>query len=189
MPQYSYKNVAPKLMGNNFIADTAVLIGHVSLGPGANIWFGSVARGDVNEISIGEGTNVQDLCMMHVTEKSSLSLGEQTSVGHQVTMHGCKIGKGCLIGMGATLLDDCEIGDFSLVAAGSVVTPGKKFPPRSLIMGSPARVKRELTEDEVSFVANHFKSYLGHAKEFMDESIVKKDRLASMIEPANIKTC
>jgi len=174
MPQYSYKSFAPDLQGENFIADNAVVIGKVTFKMGANLWFGSVARGDVNAITIGEGVNVQDLCMLHVTESRSLEVGDRTSVGHSVTMHGCKVGRECLIGMGSTLLDDCEIGDQSLVAAGSVVTPGKKFPPRSLIMGSPAKLKRELTEEEVHFVSNHYKSYLGYAKEFMDDNIVKR---------------
>lgn len=174
MPQYSYKQFIPALEGENFIADNAVVIGKVKMGKGASLWFGSVARGDVNQISIGESANIQDLCMLHVTEKSPLSIGDHTSVGHQVTMHGCKIGRGCLIGMGATLLDDCEIGDHSLVAAGSVVTPGKKFPPNSLIMGSPAKVKRELTEKEINFVSNHYKSYLSYARDFMDKDIVKR---------------
>ena len=174
MPKYSYKHFRPELGGENFIADNARVIGRVALKKGANLWFGVVARGDVNKITIGEGVNIQDLCMLHVTEKSPLFVGDRTSVGHNVTMHGCKIGEKCLIGMGSTLLDDCEVGEQSLVAAGSVVTPGKKFPPRSLIMGSPAKVKRELTEEEVRFVSNHYKSYLSYAKEFLDPSIVKR---------------
>lgn len=174
MTQYSYKNHRPKLDSSNFIAENATLIGRVELGEGANIWFQTVIRGDVNSISVGNNTNIQDMCMLHVTEASDLRIGNNTSVGHQVTLHGCKVGDGCLIGMGATLLDDCEIGDNCLVAAGSVVTPRKKFPPNSMIMGAPAKRVRELTSEEIRFVANHYKSYLGYSQEFMDPEIVKK---------------
>ncbi|MCO4753851.1 MAG: gamma carbonic anhydrase family protein [Bacteriovoracaceae bacterium] len=174
MAIYSYKKFNPSYDNSNFLADGSTIIGRATLGTGANIWFQTVVRADVNEIKIGDHTNIQDLCMLHVTEKSPLIIGNNTSVGHQVTMHGCTVGEGCLIGMGSTLLDDCEIGDNCLVAAGSVVTPRKKFPPRSMIMGSPARRVRELTEEEVNFVKNHYKSYLGYSKEFMDPNIVKK---------------
>lgn len=174
MPLYSYKNSSPKLAGGNFIADSATIIGDVELGEGANVWFQSVLRGDVNRIEVGKNTNIQDLCMLHITEGSDLKIGENTSVGHSVTLHGCKVGNSCLVGMGATLLDDCEIGDYSLVAAGSVVTPRTKFPPMSMIMGAPARRVRALTREEVEFISNHYKSYLGYSKEFMDPDIVKR---------------
>ena len=174
MAIYSYKNLRPHYNTSNFLADNCAIIGEVLMGENANVWFQTVVRGDVNSIEIGENTNIQDLCMLHVTEKSPLKIGKNTSVGHSVTLHGCSVGDGCLIGMGATLLDDCEIGEMSLVAAGSVVTPRKKFPPKSMIMGSPARVVRELTEEEVRFVSNHYKSYLSYAREFNDPEIVKR---------------
>ncbi|MEX0797810.1 MAG: gamma carbonic anhydrase family protein [Bacteriovoracaceae bacterium] len=174
MSLYSYKNFRPTVNESNFIAENATVIGRTVLGENANIWFQSVARGDVNEISIGDNSNIQDLCMLHVTEASPLKIGNNVSVGHQVTLHGCEVGDSCLIGMGSTLLDDCSIGEFSLVAAGSVVTPGKKFPPRSMIMGAPAKRARELTEEEVHFIGNHYKSYLGYAKEFLDPEVVVK---------------
>lgn len=174
MPLYSYRSVKPQIDSSNFIAESATLIGKVFLGKSANVWFQTVARGDVNEIRIGTNTNIQDLCMLHVTEASPLIIGANTSVGHHVTLHGCKVGDGCLVGMGATLLDDCEIGNYSLVAAGSVVTPRQKFGPCSMIMGAPARKVRDLTREEVEFVSNHYKSYLGYSQEFMDPAIVQK---------------
>ena len=174
MAIYSYKNFIPSYNESNYIAESCSVIGRTFLGENANLWHHTVARGDVNSIEIGENTNIQDLCMLHVTERSPLKVGANTSVGHSVTLHGCKVGDGCLIGMGATLLDDCEVGDMSLVAAGSVVTPRKKFPPKSMIMGSPARLVRELTDEEVEFVTNHYKSYMSYAKEFNDPSIVKR---------------
>ena len=174
MPFYSYKNFEPKYNDTNFIADNATIIGRTTLEEGANIWFQTVARGDVNEIFVGKNSNVQDLCMLHVTEKSPLHIGSNVSVGHHVTLHGCKVGPGCLIGMGATLLDGCEIGAGSLVAAGSVVPPGKVFPPGSMIMGTPAKRTRDLRLEELEFVKNHYKSYLAYAKEFKNSEIVKK---------------
>lgn len=173
MPKYSYKDVSPQTDQASFIAESATIIGNVVLGEGSNIWFQSVLRGDVNSMNIGKNTNIQDLCMLHVTEESALSIGANTSVGHSVTLHGCKVGDSCLVGMGATLLDDCEVGNHSLVAAGSVVTPRSKFPPMSLIMGAPAKKVRDLTREEVEFVSNHYKSYLGYSQEFADGNIVK----------------
>lgn len=174
MPRYSYKGIVPDIEKAAFIAEDAVIIGSVITGEGANIWFKSVARGDVNSISIGKNSNVQDLCMLHVTEESPLKIGDNVSVGHSVTLHGCSVGNSCLIGMGSTLLDDAVIGDYCLVAAGSVVTPRTKFPPMSLIMGAPAKKVRDLTSEEVAFISNHYKSYLGYAKEFSDPEIFKE---------------
>jgi carbonic anhydrase/acetyltransferase-like protein (isoleucine patch superfamily) len=127
-----------------------------------------VVRADVNFIKIGKNTNIQDLCMLHVTELNSLTIGENTSLGHSVVLHGCKIGNGCLIGMGAIILDGAEIGDHSLVAAGSLVSPGKKFPPGSLIKGRPAQVERALNPDELKKVSNHFESYLAYKEQYLD---------------------
>ena len=166
MAVYIYKDMKPKYNNSNFIADSAQVIGNCELGEGANVWFNSVARGDVNKIIIGENTNVQDLSMLHVTEESDLIIGNNVSIGHSVTLHGCEIGDGCLIGMGATVLDDAVIGEGSLVAAGSLVPPRKKFPKNVMIMGNPAKVVRELSEEEIHNITNHYKSYMGYAKEF-----------------------
>lgn len=170
MPLYRYKNFVPVLFPSCFIAPSADVIGRVILGENVGLWFKVVARGDVNEIRIGENTNVQDLCMLHVTEKQGLLIGKNISIGHGVTLHSCTIGDGCLIGMGAIILDGAEIGECSLVAAGSVVTPYKKFPPRSLIKGSPAKVERSLTQEEVNIYSNHYKSYLVYKDEFVDNN-------------------
>lgn len=150
-----------------YISEGAKVIGRAQLGDHVSIWFNSVVRADVNFIKIGENSNVQDLCMLHVTELNSLMIGSNTSLGHSVVLHGCKIGNGCLIGMGAIILDGAEIGDNSIVAAGSLVTPGKKFPPGSMIKGRPAVVERALTQEEIEKTSNHYRSYLGYKEQYL----------------------
>lgn len=173
MSLYRYKEHRPILLGSgHFIADNATLIGRVRLQDYVNIWFQSVIRGDVNEIVIGQGTNIQDLCMLHVTEEHALTIEEHVSVGHQVTLHGCHIEKECLIGMGAVILDGARIAKHCLVAAGSVVPPGKTYEEGSLIMGSPAKAIRKLKDKELMMVKNHYKSYLAYAAEFNDPTCV-----------------
>ncbi|MDF1879941.1 gamma carbonic anhydrase family protein [Sulfurimonas sp. MAG313] len=154
---YPFKKWTPKLGNKTWIAPSADVIGNVTLGKDVSIWFGCVVRGDVHYISIGDRTNIQDLSMIHVThyKKDDMSdgnptiIGNDVTVGHRVMMHGCRIEDACLIGMSATILDGAVIGKESIVGAGSLVTKNKVFPSRSLIMGSPAKVIRTLTDDEV----------------------------------------
>lgn len=174
MSLFSYKEHTPKILESNFIAPGAMIIGRVHLEQHVNIWYNCVLRGDVNKITIGENTNIQDLSMLHVTAKDALKIGKNVTVGHSVVLHGCTIGDGSLIGMGAKILDGVQIGNNSLVAAGSIVTPGKKFPDNSFIIGSPAICKRELTVDEIKQYSNHYKSYVGYAKDYLDSSIVSE---------------
>ena len=162
-----YFDFYPTLGERVFAADGAKVIGQADLGDHVNIWFNTVVRADVNFIKIGKNTNIQDLCMLHVTEENSLTIGENTSLGHSVILHGCKIGKGCLIGMGAIILDGAEIGDNCLVAAGSLVTPGKKFPSGSMIKGRPAVVERQLSPEEISKISNHYKSYVEYKEQYL----------------------
>lgn len=167
MKLYPYKNYYPTISDGVYIAAGVKIIGRVFLEENSNIWFNSVIRGDVNFIKIGKNTNVQDLCMLHVTELNSLSIGENTSLGHSVVLHGCSIGNGCLIGMGAIILDGAEIGDNCLVAAGSLVPPGKKFPAGSLIKGRPAVMERSLSVEELQKTSRHYESYLGYKNEYL----------------------
>ena len=154
---YTFKNTKPKVDKNTWIAPSADVIGDVSCGKDCSIWFGCVVRGDVNYIKIGNRTNVQDLSMIHVThykkeDKSDGNptvIGDDVTIGHRVMLHGCTIENACLIGMSATILDGAVIGKESIVGAGALVTKNKIFPPRSLIVGSPAKVIRELNDDEV----------------------------------------
>ena len=174
MPLYSFKGIKPQYDSSVFIAPSADVIGKVVLEKNVNIWYQCVARGDVNYIRIGKNTNVQDLTMLHVTKDFALTIGENVSIGHSVTLHGCTIGNSCLIGMGAIIMDGAEIGENCVVAGGSVVPPGKKYPPHSMIMGNPAVVKRELTVLEREQYGNHYKSYVSYKDEFMDPSLVIK---------------
>lgn len=157
----SFRDTNPKIHETAFIAEDAVVIGDVEIGAEASVWYGSIVRGDVNFIRIGARTNIQDGSVIHVSsETHSTVLEEEVTVGHRVTLHGCHVEKGCLIGIGAIILDGARIGKNSLVAAGSLVTPGTIIPERSLVMGSPARVKRELSEDEVKGLEKFWRNYV-----------------------------
>lgn len=154
---HSFKGVSPKIGLNTWLAPSADVIGDVTIGEDSSIWFGSVIRGDVHYIKIGSRTSIQDLSMVHIThhkkadrsDGSPTIIGDDVTVGHRVMLHGCTIEDACLIGMSATILDNAVIGKESIVGASSLVTKGKVFPPRSLIMGSPAKRIRELTDEEV----------------------------------------
>lgn len=166
MSTYEFKGQRPKIAKNVFIAPSAEVIGDVELGESSNIWFQSVLRGDVNKITIGAGTNIQDLSMLHVTEVGPLIIGAGVTVGHSVVLHACTIEDSCLIGMGAQVLDGAVIGKKSLVAAGSVVPPGKIYPENSYIMGIPAKRIRELKSSEIKEYSEHYKSYIELAAEY-----------------------
>jgi carbonic anhydrase/acetyltransferase-like protein (isoleucine patch superfamily) len=154
---YPFKQWTPLTGEKTWIAPSADVVGNVTMGEDCSIWFGCVVRGDVHYISIGDRTNIQDLSMIHVThyKKEDMSdgnptvIGNDVTVGHRVMLHGCTIEDACLIGMSATILDGAVIGKESIVGAGALVTKNKKFPPRSLIVGSPAKAVRELTDEEV----------------------------------------
>ncbi|HIC10631.1 MAG TPA: gamma carbonic anhydrase family protein [Campylobacterales bacterium] len=165
-----YQNYSPKIGENSWIAPTASVIGDVTMGRDCSIWFGAVIRGDVHSIIIGDRTNIQDLSMVHTTHHKGKErkmddgnptiIGNDVTIGHKVMLHGCTIEDGCLIGMSATILDGAVIGKESIVGAGALVTKGKKFPPRSLILGSPAKVVRELSDDEVAELYASAKRYV-----------------------------
>lgn len=141
---------SPRVDGTAFVAWNAEVAGDVGIGPGASIWFSASVRGDIAPIEIGEGSNIQDGAVVHVDTGLPCRIGKRVTVGHGAILHSCVVGDGALIGMGAIVLNGAEIGAGSIVGAGALVTQGKKFPPRSLIIGSPAAVKRELTDEEVA---------------------------------------
>lgn len=152
---------APQISEKVFIADNARLIGDVKVGAGSSIWFNVTLRGDVMPIVVGREVNIQDGSVVHGTfQKCGTVIEDRVTIGHLVMLHGCRIGAKCLIGMGSILMDQCEIGEQSIVAAGSLVTEGSIFPPRSLIVGSPAKVKRPLTEKEIQFLDQSADNYL-----------------------------
>ena len=158
-----HKGVTPQLDTSVFLAPTACVIGDVQIGEKSSLWFNVVVRGDVNFIRIGSRTNIQDGSVIHVTgDTHPTVVGDDVSVGHSATLHGCTIHDKCLIGIGAIVLDGAVVGASSLVAAGSVVAPGTQIPPQSLVMGSPGRVKRVLTEDEcrdIHLIAERYLQY------------------------------
>ena len=139
------------------------------MGDHASLWFNVVARGDINQIIIGENTNIQDLSMLHVLEDVPLIIGKDVSVGHNVTLHACTVEDNCLIGMGAVVLDGALIQKNSVVAAGSVVPPGKSYPPNSLIMGNPAKLYRALKDDEIGKYGQHYLSYIETKNQFLEK--------------------
>jgi len=171
-----YKEWFPKLGKGTWVAPDATLIGNLETGKECSIWFGCVIRADVHKIRIGDRTNIQDLSMIHVThyKKPDMSdghptiIGSDVTVGHRVMLHGCTIGDACLIGMNATILDGAVIGRESIVGAGALVTGGKSFPPRSLIIGSPAKAVRQLSDSEVEELYASASRYVGFKDDYID---------------------
>jgi len=159
-----FNGISPVIENPAFIADNAVITGNVFIKEDANIWYGAVLRGDIEPITVGSGSNIQDLCILHTSEGTPCTVGDNVTVGHGVILHGCTVEEHCLIGMGATILDGAVIGKESIVGACALVTKGKVFPPRSMIMGSPAKVVRQLTDSEVAGLHEHPKHYVEVAK-------------------------
>ncbi len=163
----AFNNLSPVIHHTAFVAETAIIIGEVEIGEDASVWFGSILRGDVNHIRIGARTNIQDATVIHVSSKTHPTiLEDQITVGHRVTLHGCHVESGCLIGIGAILLDGVRVGRNSLVAAGSLLTPGTQIPPNSLVMGSPAKVKRQLTTEELAYLDKSWQNYVELKKHY-----------------------
>lgn len=163
-----YQGIYPTLGKNVFIAPNATLIGDVHLGEDCSVWFNTVIRGDVNYIRIGSRTNIQDLCMCHVTlERWPLIVGEGVTIGHNAVLHGCVIKDYCLIGMGARILDGAQVGPHALVAAGSVVREGFIVPEKTLVGGIPAEVKRALQEDEIENIITSAQRYVRYKNTYL----------------------
>ncbi len=166
----NFQDKTPKISPNVFIAPDAWVIGAVTIGKNCSILFGAVIRGDLEPIIIGNNSNIQDHSIIHTSKgKVPTTIGSYVSVGHRVTLHSCTIKDRALIGMGAIVLDEAVISEDSLVGAGSLVTQGKTFPPRSLIIGSPARVIRELTDEEVAHNKLIAERYVGVGKSYCEE--------------------
>lgn len=171
---HKFKAHMPRLGENTWIAPSADVIGEVMCGEECSIWFGCVVRADVNYIKIGDRVNIQDLSMIHVTHYKNLDksdgnptiIGDDVTIGHRVMLHGCSIEDACLIGMSATILDGAIIGKESIVGAGALVTKNKVFPPRSLIMGSPAKFIRELNDEEVKELYASASRYVEFKKDY-----------------------
>jgi len=157
----SARGFTPEIGDDVFIADNSRIIGDVKIGQKSSVWYNVTIRGDVMPIRIGAETNIQDGSVLHGTYgKFGCEISDRVTIGHSVILHGCKINKKCLIGMGSIIMDGADIGECSVVGAGSLVTEGKKFEPYSLIVGRPAVFKRKLTEDEIKFLDQSADNYL-----------------------------
>lgn len=168
MALYSYKNNQPKLHPTVFIAPTAQIIGNVHIGKKSSVWFQSILRGDLDKISIGERTNIQDLCMCHIDVGFPLKIGDGVTIGHRSILHGCTIEDECLIGMGSIVMNKAVIGKGSVVAAGTVVLEKTIIPPYSLVTGSPGKIKKtyENREEIVKSIQTMSESYMESAQSF-----------------------
>ncbi|SHI97199.1 Carbonic anhydrase or acetyltransferase, isoleucine patch superfamily [Clostridium cavendishii DSM 21758] len=165
-----FLNKTPKIDSDVFIAPSSDIIGDIEIEKDASIWFGAVLRGDVNKIKISRGVNVQDNSVIHVDEDYEVFIGENATIGHNAIIHGATIGNNSLIGMGAIILNGAKIGKNSIIAAGSLVPQNKEIPDGVLCMGSPAKVVRNLSMDEVEKIANSAKHYIKISKKYTIKS-------------------
>lgn len=162
-----FKQNSPTIHESAWVASDAWIIGDVCLEPEVSVFFGAVVRGDIMPIRVGKQTNIQEHSMLHTSYgRGACIVGEQVTIGHRAILHGCTVEDRCLIGMGAIVLDDAIIGEGSLVGAGAVVTEGKKFPPRSLILGTPAKVVRELTDSDFEGILKNAANYVIKGAEY-----------------------
>ena len=166
---YSLDGRQPEIADDAYVAPGAILIGRVILKPGASVWFGCVMRGDNDDLIVGEDSNVQDGSVVHTDPGLKVQIGRRVTVGHQVMLHGCTIGDDCLIGIGARVLNRAVIGRDSIVAAGSLVPEGKKFPERVMLMGAPAKVVRELTPEELHLIHYPAQHYVENARRYREK--------------------
>lgn len=165
----TFQGIRPTIAESAFIEETAVVIGDVVIGEDSSVWFNAVIRGDVHYIRIGKRTNIQDLSVIHVTHDTHPTiLGDDVTVGHHVVLHGCTIHDRVLVGMGSIIMDGALIGEDCLVGAGALVTEGTIVPPKSLILGVPAKVKRALTEAESAWLRESAQNYVRYARRYLD---------------------
>jgi carbonic anhydrase/acetyltransferase-like protein (isoleucine patch superfamily) len=164
----TFQGVKPTIAASAFIEETAVVIGDVVIGEESSVWFHAVVRGDVHSIRIGRRTNIQDLSVLHVTHDTHPTvLGDDVTVGHHVVLHGCTIKDRVLIGMGALIMDGAVIGEDCVVGAGALVTERTIVPPKSVILGAPAKVKRPVTEAELAWIRESAQNYVKYARQYL----------------------
>jgi carbonic anhydrase/acetyltransferase-like protein (isoleucine patch superfamily) len=164
----TFQGIKPTIPASCFIEETGLVIGDVVMGEQCSVWFHAVIRGDVHSIRLGNRTNVQDLCMLHVTHDTHpLVIGDDVTIGHSVVLHGCTVKDRVLIGMGAIIMDGAVIGEDSVVGASALVTEGTIVPPKSLILGTPAKVKRPVTEKELQWIRESSENYVKYAGQYM----------------------
>lgn len=174
MPIYQHEEHVPQLGNDVFVAPNAVVLGDVILGDESSVWFGVTVRGDVFPIRIGARTNIQDGSVVHVTNgRSATTVGDDVTVGHMALLHGCTVGDRALVGMGSIVLDDAVIGADAIVGAGSLVPPGMKIPPRVLVLGRPAKIIRELTDEDLVWTRAAGSLYVQYARTFLSGAFRK----------------
>ncbi len=171
-----FQGMHPNIDPTAFVAETAVIVGEVAIGPQSSVWYNVVARGDVNFIRIGARSNIQDLSMLHVTHRkhaddpgAPLIIGDDVTVGHSVTLHGCTVESGAFIGMQAIVMDKAVVGEGALVGARSLVTEGTVIPPHTLWVGAPAKYKRDLTPEEVAWLKKSAGNYVNYALQYLND--------------------
>lgn len=168
MPLLPYKGVMPRVGKNVFIAENAYVIGDVELGDYASVWYGAVLRGDFAPIVIGSHTSIQENCVVHTDHGFPSKVGSHVTTGHTAVIHGASVGDHCIIGMGALLLNGASVGPESIVGAGAVLAEGKEFPARSLVLGVPGKLLREVTDQELARIYSNAETYLGYAREYLE---------------------
>ena len=168
--QIPFKGIIPTIHPTVYIAPGASIIGDTCIGEDSSIFFGCVLRGDINSISIGRATNVQDLTTLHVASNLGVIIGDEVSIGHGCIIHACTLGNKILVGMGSILMDGVEVADNCLIAAGSLLPKGKKYPPGSLILGNPAKVLRPLTQEEAESIPLLAIKYIGVKNQYLREA-------------------
>ena len=166
MAIYELDGLTPQIADSAWVADSAQVMGDVELAQESSVWFGAVLRGDTAPIRIGQRSNIQDGSVLHADVGTPLTLGNDVTVGHMVMLHGCTVGDGSLIGIGAIVLNGAKIGKYCLVGAGSLVTEGKEFPDGSMIMGSPAKVVRPLTPEQIQGLRHSAASYVKNSRRY-----------------------
>lgn len=166
MALYQLDHLLPAIDASAWVADNAQVVGNVRLGADSSVWFGVVARGDTEAITVGRGTNIQDNSVLHADPGMPLVIGDHVSVGHQVMLHGCTVGDGSLIGIGAVVLNGARIGKNCLVGAGALVTEGKEFPDGTMILGSPAKAVRQLSPEQIAGLEKIAKHYVDNARRY-----------------------
>ena len=166
MSIYQLDDLVPQVHPSAFVADSAQVMGNVVLAENTSVWFGAVLRGDTETMTVGKGSNIQDLSVLHADVGCPLTIGENVTVGHQVMLHGCTIGDGSLIGIGAVVLNNARIGKNCIVGAGALVTEGKEFPDGSMILGSPAKAVKQLTPEQMAGLQQSAQHYRDNARRY-----------------------
>ena len=168
MPLLPYRGIMPRVGKNVFIAENAYVIGDVELGDYASVWYGAVLRGDFAPIVIGSHTSIQENCVVHTDHGYPSKVGSHVTTGHTAVIHGASVGDHCIVGMGALLLNGATVGAESIVGAGAVLAEGKEFAPRSLILGVPGKLLREVTDQELARIYSNAETYLDYAREYLE---------------------